>query len=303
MMTTSLEAIFNQDYQIFKKHLKLKGLEESTIDGYSRGLRRISQHFDFHIYDLTEHQLLDYFVDLLITHSHSSLKLDFYGLKFFYQHVLKKAWDCGDLIKSPRVQKIPNILTVEQASSLFMSTRVASYRVFYFTVYSLGLRISEGVNLKVGDIDSDRMRVHIRKGKGRKDRFVPLPQATLDVLRRFWAIHRNPVLLFPSRNGGLECSRTTTKTLDKASVSKALNIVATDAGIKKKITMHSLRHCYATHLIESGVDLLEVQKALGHASILTTIKYTHLTTQTAKNTALQLNQLMNGFSITWGNVK
>jgi integrase/recombinase XerD len=233
-MTTPIETTFNQDYQIFEKHLKLKGLEESTIDGYSRGLRRLSQYFDFHIYDLTEKQMVDYFVDLLITHSHRSLKLDYYGLKFFYRHVLKKQWDCGDLIKSPRVQKIPNILTVEQVSNLVNSTRVACYRVFYFTVYSLGLRISEGVSLAVGDIDSDRMRVHIRKGKGRKDRFVPLPQVTLDVLRRFWAIHRDPDLLFPSRNGGLECSRTTKKTLDKASLSKTLGIVAKDCGVKKR---------------------------------------------------------------------
>jgi integrase/recombinase XerD len=233
-MTTSIETTFNQDYQIFEKHLKLKGLQASTIDGYLRGLRRVSQYFDFHIYDLTEKQMVDYFVDLLITHSHSSLKLDYYGLKFFYQHVLKKQWDCGDLIKSPRVQKLPNILTIEQVSDLFNSTRVASYRAFYFTVYSLGLRISEGVNLEIGDIDSDRMRVHIRKGKGRKDRFIPLPQATLEVLRRFWAIHRNPALLFPSRIGGLECSRTTTKTLDKASLSKALDIVAKECGIKKR---------------------------------------------------------------------
>jgi integrase/recombinase XerD len=125
-MTTSLETTFSQDYQIFEKHLKLKGLQESSIDGYSRGLRRVSRYFDFHfhIHDLTEQQMVDYFVDL---------------------------------IKLPRVQKIPNILTVEQAANLFISTRVASYWVFYFTVYSLGLRISEGISLEVGDIDADRM--------------------------------------------------------------------------------------------------------------------------------------------------
>ena len=229
-MTTSLETRFNQDYQKLQQHLTLKGLQPSTIDAYSRAIRRIGHYFNYHVYDLSEQQLVDFFVDLRSTHSWSAVKQDLYGLKFFYRYVLDVKWPHIDLVKSPRMQKLPNIVTVEQAAKIFM----ASYRVFFFTVYSLGLRISEGLRLEVGDIDAQRMRVHIRDSKGNKDRFVPLPVVTLDTLRRFWAIHRNPVLLFPNRKGGLTKSRTTTTHLDQAGVSTALGKVVESCGIKKR---------------------------------------------------------------------
>ncbi|MGB5446111.1 MAG: site-specific integrase [Psychromonas sp.] len=233
-MTTPLEARFNQDYQKLLQHLTLKGLQPKTIDAYSRAIRRIGNYFSYHVYDLTEQQLVDFFVDLRSTHSWSTVKLDLYGLKFFYLHVLNVKWRHIDLIKSPRVQKLPNIVTVEQAAKIFMTTRVASYRVFFFVVYSLGLRISEALHLQVGDIDGQRMRVHIRDSKGNKDRFVPLPAVTLDTLRRFWAIHRNPVFLFPNRKGGLAKSRTATTHLDQVGVSLALGKVVVACGIKKR---------------------------------------------------------------------
>lgn len=233
-MTTSLETRFNQDYQKLLQHLTLKGLQPSTIDAYSRAIRRIGNYFNYHVYDLTEQQLVDFFVDLRSTHSWSAVKLDLYGLKFFYRYVLDIKWPHIDLVKSPKVQKLPNIVTVEQAAKVFMTTRVASYRVFFFIVYSLGLRISEALRLQVGDIDGQRMRVHIRDSKGNKDRFVPLPIVTLDTLRRFWVIHRNPVFLFPNRKGGLEQSRTATTHLAQAGVSVALGKVALACGIKKR---------------------------------------------------------------------
>jgi site-specific recombinase XerD len=233
-MTTPLEKKFNQDYQKLLQHLTLKGLQPSTIDAYSRAIRRIGNYFNYHVYDLTEQQLVDFFVDLHSTHAWSSLKLDLYGLKFFYRYVLDIKWSHIDLVKFPRVQKLPNIVTVEEAAKIFMTTKVASYRVFFFVVYSLGLRISEALRLQVGDIDGQRMRVHIRDSKGNKDRFVPLPNVTLDTLRRFWAIHRNPVFLFPNRKGGLEKSRTATTHLAQAGVSLALGKVVVACGIKKR---------------------------------------------------------------------
>jgi integrase/recombinase XerD len=233
-MTTPLETRFNQDYQKLLQHLTLKGLQPSTIDAYSRAIRRIGNDFNFDVYDLSEQQLVNFFVDLRSTHSWSAVKQDLYGLKFFYRYVLDVKWPHIDLIKSPRMQKLPNILTVEQAAKVFMSTRVASYRVFFFTVYSLGLRISEGLRLQVGDIDGHRMRVHIRDSKGNKDRSVPLPAVTLDTLRRFWAIHRHPVFLFPNRKGGLVKSHTATTHLAQAGVSVALGKIVAACGIKKR---------------------------------------------------------------------
>lgn len=225
---------FDQNYQLHLKHLKLKGLQPKTIDAYARGIRRLGAYFDGRIDDLTEAQLTDYFTELLESHSWSAVKLDLYGLKFYTEHVLKKPWVAPGLIKPPKSQRLPDIVTVEEARQLFAATRVVSYRVFFFTLYSLGLRLGEGLRLTVADIDAARQRVHVRDAKGNKDRFVPLPAATLDCLRRFWQLHRNPELLFPNRHGGLKGAATARTPLDRGGVQAALRQVAGACGLKKR---------------------------------------------------------------------
>lgn len=162
---------FNKFYSTHCKYLKLNGLQPKTIDAYSRAIRRIGNYFDAKVDNITMDQLLDYFHDLLESHSWNTVKLDLYGLKYFYANVLKKPWEDIPLIKSPKTKKIPDIVTIKQANQIFDATKLIDYKVFYFTIYSMGLRLGEGLRLKVGDIDSDRMRVHIRNAKGNKDRF------------------------------------------------------------------------------------------------------------------------------------
>ena len=193
---------FNQYYQKHLKYLKLKGLRPKTIDAYSRAIRRIENYFDCRIDDLTFDQLLDYFNDLLDSHSWSAVKLDLYGLKFFYTNVLNKTWDDIPLVKPPKTTRIPDILSVNQVNQLLAATNRLSYKVFFFTIYSMGLRLGEGIKLTVGDIDSVNMRVHIRDAKGNKDRLVPLPENTLRILRNFWRVHRHPYFIFPNRKRG-----------------------------------------------------------------------------------------------------
>jgi integrase/recombinase XerD len=241
-MTASSESHFKQNYQTHLKHLKLKGLQPKTIEAYARAIRRVGAYFDYRVDDLCEQQLTDYFTDLLASHSWSSVKLDLYGLKFYYTHVLRKPWVAPHLIKPPKAQRLPDIVTVEEAQRLFLATRTLSYRVFFFTVYSLGLRLGEGLRLQVGDIDAERQRVHIRDAKGNKDRLVPLPAATLACLRRFWQVHRNPVLLFPNRHGGLKSAHRATTPLDRGGVQTTLRQVAQDCGLKKRF----LRTAYVT---------------------------------------------------------
>jgi integrase/recombinase XerD len=224
---------FEQNYQTLIKRLKLNGLQPKTIEAYSRAVRRAGERFAFQIDALTEQQLTDYFAALLESHSWSTVKLDLYGLRFYYEHVLHQSWVAPDLIKPPRAQRLPDIVTVEQAQQIFAATHVLSYRVFFYTLYSLGLRLGEGLRLQVGDIDAARQRVHIRDAKGNKDRFVPLPAATLLVLRRFWQVHRNPILLFPNRLGGLKHAYRATTALDRGGVQKTLRIVTQESGIKK----------------------------------------------------------------------
>ena len=233
-MNTASSAHFDRQYQTHLKHLKLKGLQPKTIDAYARAIRRLGGYFGQQIDYLSETQLTEYFSDLIGTHSWTTVKLDLYGLKFYTTHVLKKPWVVPNLIKPPKSQRLPDIVTVDEAKRIFAATRVVSYRVFYFTLYSLGLRLGEGLRLQVGDIDAVRQRVHIRDAKGNRDRFVPLPQSTHQLLRRFWLVHRNPVLLFPSRHGGLKGAATAKIPMDPGGVQTTLHKVIKACGLKKR---------------------------------------------------------------------
>ena len=225
---------FKQNYQTHLKHLRLKGLQPATIRAYARAIDRAGVYFDYQIDELTSEQLAEYFAERLESHSWSSVKHDLYGLMFYYQHVLRTPWVAPGLVKPPKVQRLPDIVTVEEADRLFMATRVLSYRAFFFTLYSLGLRIGEGLRLRVGDIDAGNRRVHIRNAKGNKDRFVPLPDVTLAMLRRFWASHRHPALLFPNRAGGRSGARYANTPLDRAGGAHTLRLAAAAIGLKKR---------------------------------------------------------------------
>jgi len=232
-METLSDAKFKQNYARHLQHLKLKGLQPKTIDAYSRAIRRIGNRFNHEIDNLSEQQLTDFFTELLASHSWSAVKLDLYGLKFYYDHVLRKPWVAPGLIKPPKTQRLPDIVTIEEAKRIFAATGVLSYRVFFFTLYSLGLRLGEGLRLQVGDIDAERGRVHIRDAKGNRDRFVPLPQATHKALQRFRQVHRNPVLLFPNRHGGLKGAASAATHMDRGGVQTTLHQVVKTCGLKK----------------------------------------------------------------------
>ncbi len=224
---------FNLYYQKHVKLLKLSGFRPKTIEAYARALKRIGNYFDCKIDDLSSDQLLEYFHDLLEELSWSAVKLDLYGLRFFYTTVLKKTWKDIPLIKPPRTSRIPDILSVNEVKQLVDATNRMSYKVFFFTLYSLGLRLSEGIYLRVGDIDSVNMRVHIRDAKGRKDRLVPMPEKTLDVLRKFWKLHRHPSFIFPNRKRGLKNAHLVDQPLDRCGIQTAMKAVVTMLDIKK----------------------------------------------------------------------
>lgn len=225
---------FNKDYTKHFKCLKLAGYQPKTIEAYARAIRRIGNYFNCKLNNLTEDQLLDYFHDLLESHSWNTVKLDLYGLQFFYKNVLKKTWEHIPLIKPPKTTRIPDILTTRQINQLLSKTRVMDYRVFFFTSYSMGLRLSEGINLKVGDIDADHMRVHIRDSKGNKDRFVPMPHKTLDILRHFWQLRRHPEFIFPNRKRGVKNAHLVDRPLERGGIQVAMKKVVTQIGFKKK---------------------------------------------------------------------
>lgn len=234
-MKLQVPAHFEQRHQHLLNCLKLAGLQPKTIELYSHGVRRAAAYFDYQLDELTKLQLTVYFVHIIDTLSWSALKHDLYGLKFYYAKVLDKPWPGADLVKPPTSSTLPDIITVAQAQQIFRATRVLSYRVFFFTLYSLGLRLGEGLRLQIGDIDADRMRVQVRNGKGNRDRFVPLPENTLEVLRRFWKTHRHPALLFPNRQGGLQKAHLATTSLDRGGVQATLRQVTQECGLKKEL--------------------------------------------------------------------
>ena len=214
--------------------LKLQGLSASTIDVYARAVRRIAKHYDCCPDQLTLEQLEIYFAELVESHSWSTVKVDRNGLQFFWQHILKRDWQWVKIIKVPRIQSLPDILTVAEVERLIRTTRKLRYRVFLLATYSMGLRLGETLALEVGDIDAQRKQVHIRCGKGHKDRLVPLPDLTYQALRILWCKHRHPRFLFPSAVGSPARIRYATTHMDRGGTQVAMKTVVTQCGIKKK---------------------------------------------------------------------
>jgi len=225
---------FNELYQRHLRFLKLQGKSQKTIEAYARAVRRISEYFDCCPDKLTLKQREQYFSDLVISHSWSTVKIDRNGLQFFWKHVLKKDWEWLNIIKAPKVRSLPDILTVNEIEQMIGATRKLRYRVFLLATYSMGLRLAETLSLQVGDIDAQRKLVHIRRGKGHKDRFVPLPDLTCEALRALWRKHRNPCWLFPNAVGSPERIRRATTHMDRGGTQAAMKAVVEQCGIKKK---------------------------------------------------------------------
>ena len=294
-MTPQEKKRFNSLYQKCLKCLKLQGKAEKTIDVYSRALRRVVEKTDRSPDRLTPDELKNYFADLVQTHSWSTIKIDRNGLQFFWKHVLGREWDWVDIVKPPQVHSLPDILTPDEVFAIVGAVHKLRFRVCLFTIYSMGLRLGEGVNLAVGDIDSTRMLVHVRKAKGLRDRFVPLPEATLRALRAYWKVHRNPRLLFPNASNRYKSLAEADTAADRSVVQYAFKDAARAAGINKSVSVHSLRHSYATHLLEAGVNLRLIQDYLGHKSPQTTARYTHMTRVSQDNAELLVNSLMDRY--------
>ena len=225
---------FNELYQSHLRLLKLQGKSQKTIDAYSRAVRRISAHFDCCPDLLTLKQRETYFSELVESHSWSTVKIDRNGLQFFWKHVLKEDWQWVNIVKPPKIHTLPDILTLTEVESLIGATRKLRYRVFLLTTYSMGLRLGEALSLHVGDIDAERKQVHIRRGKGHKDRLVPLPDLTLQGLRALWSKHRHPYFLFPNAKGSLETIQQATTHMDRGGAQGAMKAVVEECGIKKK---------------------------------------------------------------------
>lgn len=289
---------FDNLYQSYLNELTLQGKSERTIDGYSRCIRQIAQFFDVCPDNLTTEQLKLYFLDLIKNKSWSGVKIARNALQHFYKLVLDRPWEWVNMVKPPKQQTIQDVLSVAEIEAIINATHQLRYQVYYLATYSLGLRLNEALHLKVADIDGHLMRVHVRFTKTKRDRFVPLPQATLLALRRYWKTHRHNTLLFPCAKGTLTKAGKP-KVMNQGGVQKAIKVIARECGISKNVHVHTLRHSIATHMLERGCNLRSIQKFLGHACPKTTAIYTRMTEEVAQNSALMLNDIVDSIKVTW----
>lgn len=273
--------------------MQLRGMSERTQECYIRSVRKLAEHYNKSPDLITEEELRQYFLYLtnVKKHARATVTIALCGIKFFYNYTAKRDWPSVKLMRPKREKKLPVILSVEEVRTILGLVRLERYRACLTTIYSCGLRLTEGVTLKVADVDSARMLLHVH-GKGAKDRYVPLPPKTLEMLRDFWKTHRNQIWVFPSpsRNGRDEPIAGTP--LSISSVQNAFRAARIKAGIKKRASVHTLRHSYATHLLETGINLRLIQEYLGHNTPTTTSVYTHLTDRAKSAASLSINRLM-----------
>ena len=194
-----------------------------------------------------------------------------------------------------RLATPPTVLSIDEVRSILKTARMPQVKAFLTTVYSCGLRLSEALRLEVSDIDRERMTLRVRDGKGSRERYIPLPHSTYEVLREYWKTHRNPRLIFPALGRNRDQGRTAQKPMAISSVQGALRRVMSQLPkIQKHVTMHTLRHSYATHLLEAGVNIRLVQQYLGHSSLVTTMIYLHVTDLGNDDASGRINRLMGG---------
>lgn len=288
---TELRKRFTQD-------LQLAGMADRTVEMYVRAVRLLSEHYGKSPHLITEEELREYFLYCknVKKHARATTTIAICGIKFFFEKTLQRQWTTFDLVRPKKEKKLPVVLSREEVHRILDTVRLPRYRACLTTIYACGLRLQEGTHLRVTDIDGDRGVIHIRGGKGGKDRYVPLPKSILIMLRNFWKSHRNPALLFPAPGrGGIHMSDTETP-MNPSSVQIAFRKALLETGISKRASVHTLRHSWATHLLEEGVNLRLIQEYLGHQSPMTTAIYTHLTQRTEDTVAKSIDRIMADMS-------
>lgn len=280
------------------RKLQINGKSERTQQAYTRAVHQLKTHYKKDSAFINEEELEEYF---LYRRNESewapkTLRLCYYGIKFYYKFVLNTDWNLFSILKAQKEERLPEIPTKETIHKVLSCVTTFHNFVFFSTVYSCGLRLQEALNLQVSDIDSGRMMVYVHRGKGAKDRYVPLPKETLNLLRRYWKTHRNAKLIFPALGRGHTGGPTATFPMNRSSVQGALGRVVKKAGITKKLSVHTLRHAYATHLLEQGVNIRVIQRYMGHKSLETTMRYLHLTRKGQEDAYQIIDAFMTGFS-------
>lgn len=274
--------------------MQLRGLAPKTQDAYLRAVRQLAEYYARSPDRISEEELRQYFLYLKNEKqaSASAFSIALCGIKFFYEHTLQRQWHTFELARAPKEHRLPKVLTREQVREILDCLRLPVHRACLSTIYACGLRIQEGVQLQVGDVDSARMMLHVRQSKGRKDREVPLPVSALTLLRQYWCTHRHPQWLFPARTQAGVSPHLSGQPISVSGVQKAFRAALAESGVPLAASVHTLRHSYATHLLEAGMDLRVIQAYLGHSSPQTTVIYTHVTRRVDEVAGAVINQVI-----------
>ena len=280
-------------YRYVADSFVLTGLSRRSGEAYAREVRILARRYGRPPFELTEGEVRAFILERHGRLNGSSRRILYRGLCFLYNDLFKYDWELLKTARAKREVVEPSILSRGEVARLLRSATVPHIHAYLRTVYSCGLRMDEALRLKPGDIDAARGVVHVRRGKGAKDREVILPPFTLTLLRRYWKTHRNPDWLFPALGRDGRGGPSASEPMSKSAVQGGMRRQVKRAGItKSRVSLHTLRHSYATHLLEAGMPLTVLQKQLGHNDIKTTLRYVHLSREAGVDAAEIIGGLM-----------
>ncbi len=268
--------------------MDLRGFSQKTKVAYIRHIEKFTRYFKKSPEKLGEAEIKTYLHYLLIQKnmSQSYNSIAYSALKFLYANTLKQDWNQFRIPRSKKAKRLPVVLSREEVKKIFDATNNLKHKAIFMTIYAAGLRVSEAANLKISDIDSNRMQLRIQGGKGRKDRYTLLSATNLNILRQYWNTYRPRKWLFPGVSGETPITIRT--------IQKVFGEAIRKAGITKRVSVHTLRHSFATHLLDSGADVYHIQKLMGHSSIRTTAVYIHISQKDSLKLTSPLESIMGG---------
>lgn len=287
-METTMITLANWKNRM-SEDMRLRDLRPKTRDAYGRAVRQFLEHVQKEPAVLTEQDVRQYLIYLRDERmlAASTRNIAVHGLRFFFSHTYPQEWSLLDFVRVKIPKKLPTVLSREETHRVLSAVREPTRRIALQTIYALGLRLGEALRLESRDIDSDRLIVSVRNAKGAKDRMVPLPRPLLHKLRHFWKQERQASegsLLFVggAKGGGI----------DRTTLQKTFGAVLEQERVEKRASIHTLRHSYATHLLEAGITLKTIQHILGHRSLKTTSVYLHVTHENDEKLLATLDRLM-----------
>jgi len=280
----------------FADDLKLLPIGGRTEEAYYACVRQLSEHYDKSPELISAEEVRQYCIHLKTEKkvARQTSTQAICAIKIFWEKTLRRVWPHElELARANPHFKLPVVLAATEVRKILSCVTQLDHRICLTLIYSCGLRLGEGLHLQVPDIDAQRMLLHIRGGKGNCDRYVPLPQRTLQLLRQQWKTHHHAHWLFPAKGHSGQGAPTATQAMCRTTLQRAFRLALKASGVKKPAHPHTLRHSYATHLMENGENLRQIQVNLGHKSPNVTAIYAHLTSLCKTQHQKRLDQFMN----------